>query len=267
MTILVTGATGNIGRLVVDHLLEEGATDIRALTTNPKKAALPPGVDVALGYIRKPETLRAALDGVEKMYLAPAPETVSEVVAMAAKAGVQLIVDVSGEPDQHWGGVNNAVEESGVPFTHLWPGEFMENATIWTQAIREKGVVHDAYANSANAMICMDDIAAVAARLLVEDGHVGKVYPLTGPETLTRAEKVRQIGVALGREIPYVEISPEEAAARLEPDMGEFAQWYVEGMRQLAEHPQPVSPAFAEVMGRPGTRFADWVAANTAEFR
>ncbi len=94
MTILVTGATGNVGRLVVDHLLAAGA-QVRALTNNPKKAALPAEVEVVEGYLGRVETLPAALAGVERMYLAPLPGTVREVVRLAKDAGVQHIVDLS----------------------------------------------------------------------------------------------------------------------------------------------------------------------------
>ena len=75
MTILVTGATGNVGRLVVDRLLAMGATGVRALTNDPEKAALPAEVEVVEGYIGRPQTVPAALGGVERMYLAPLPET------------------------------------------------------------------------------------------------------------------------------------------------------------------------------------------------
>ncbi|MBA2447349.1 MAG: NAD(P)H-binding protein [Chloroflexi bacterium] len=84
MKVLVTGATGNVGRLVVDHLLGSGV-EIRALTNNPTKAALPAGVEVAEGYLGKLSTMPTALEGVERMYLAPLPRTAREVVELAAR--------------------------------------------------------------------------------------------------------------------------------------------------------------------------------------
>jgi uncharacterized protein YbjT (DUF2867 family) len=267
MTILVTGATGNIGRLVVDELLAAGATRVRALTANPEKARLPSDVEVVRGYVGRVETLPAALEGVERMYLAPLAETVCEVVTMAAEAGVQHIVDLSGGKDTWWASVATAVEESGVAWTHLAPGEFMDNLLMWAEQIRTIGEVRDGYPNAANAPIDLGDIAAVAATVLLQDGHVGREYELTGPETLTRAEMVRQIGTALGREVPFVELGHDEAVAALEPSMGEFARWYVDGMRALTEHSQQVTRTVEEITGRPGTTFAQWAARNVDAYR
>ncbi|HEX5165857.1 MAG TPA: NAD(P)H-binding protein, partial [Thermomicrobiales bacterium] len=113
MRILVTGATGSIGRLVVDRLMESGTAQVRALTTNPAKAALPDGVEVVRGYVGKPETLGTAFDGVDKVYLAPVPGAVAEVVKRACDAGVQPIVDLAGAPYTSWNVVSVAVESSG----------------------------------------------------------------------------------------------------------------------------------------------------------
>jgi uncharacterized protein YbjT (DUF2867 family) len=268
MKILVTGATGSIGRLVVDELLALGATDIRALTTNPAKAALPPEVEVARGYLGKPETLPAAFDGVDRMYLAPLLPTVEEATRLAAAAGIGHIVDLAGAKGTDWQPIERAVEASGVPWTHLEPGEFMQNAGIWADQIRAGDTVRDGYPQSANALIAIEDIAAVAARALLDAGNqVGQVLTLTGPETLTRAEKVRQIGQALGRDLTYAELSHEETVAQLRPMMGDFATWYVQGMAYLAQHPQQVTATVAEITGRPGTTFAQWVAANVDLFR
>jgi uncharacterized protein YbjT (DUF2867 family) len=96
MTILVTGATGNIGRRVVDHLIDLGANDIRALTKNPAKANLPDGVTPVIGYLGDPESLRAALVGVNRMYLAPLPQTVNATLELVNAAGVEYVVALSG---------------------------------------------------------------------------------------------------------------------------------------------------------------------------
>ncbi|WP_431917847.1 NAD(P)H-binding protein [Amycolatopsis tucumanensis] len=268
MRILVTGATGNVGRLVVDELLAAGASEVRALTTDPVRAALPPEVEVVEGYLGRVETLPRALEGVDRMYLAPLTRTVREVTELAREAGVTRIVDLAGPEGSWWYDIEKAVEHSGIPWTHLEAGEFMTNTTIWADQIRSRGEVREAYPRAANAPIALEDIAAVAAKALLEDGHEGAAYGLTGPETLTRAELVAQIGQALGREIPLVEVSHADALADLTETMGaDAAAWYLDGCAEMAEHPQPVSPAVSRVLGRPGMRFAEWAVAHAALFR
>jgi uncharacterized protein YbjT (DUF2867 family) len=273
MTILVTGATGNVGRLVVDHLLAAGAKQIRALTNNPKKAALPAEVEVVEGYLGRLETLPAALEGVERMYLAPLPKTVRDVVRLAKAAGVRRIVDLSssdadneaaGDPSGwHYYAVEKAVEDSGIAWTHLRPGEFMTNTLDWAEQIRSTGVVRAAHANAATAMIDLVDIAAVAARVLIEDGHVGKKYELTGPEAIKRADLARLIGEAIGRDVRFEEQTREEALAALSPTMGEYAEWYVDRIGL----PQTPVRTVQEITGRPATTFAEWAARHAADFR
>jgi uncharacterized protein YbjT (DUF2867 family) len=266
MKILVTGATGNIGRLVVDELLALGATDVRALTADPVRAALPDGVEVVRGYLGRLATMPAALAGVDRMYLAPLLSTAGEVCRLAAAAGVRRIVDLAGAKGGEWQPIEDAVEASGVPFVHLEPGEFMSNAGIWAPQIAAGDVVRDGYGSAATALIAIEDIAAVAARCLLEDGHEGRSYELTGPESLTRRERVRLIGEALGRPLTYVELPHDELVEQLSGPMGEHAGWYADGMRWLAEHPQAAVPTVAQLTGRPARTFAEWVARNTALF-
>lgn len=267
MTILVTGATGNVGRLVVDELLAAGATGIRALTARPAEANLPAAVQVVVGHLGRPAAVAEAVAGVERMYLAPVPQHVAAVVAAARAAGVARIVDLAGEQGGFWHGIEGHVAASGAVCTHLEPGEFMDNALEWAEQIRSTGQVRDAYPDAANAPIDLRDIAAVAAVALLEDGHDGRRYQLTGPESLTRAQRVAAIGAALGREVPYLELSHEEAVAQRTPTMGaEAARWYVDGMAALCEHPQPALRTVERLTGRPAVTFARWAQANVNVF-
>jgi uncharacterized protein YbjT (DUF2867 family) len=267
MKILVTGATANVGRMVVDELLALGARDVRAVTVDPERAALPGGVEVAHGFVGRPSSLRTALEGVDVMYLAPHIPTVHEVCRMAREAGVTRIVDLAGAKGDHWQQIEDGVEASGVPWTHLEPGEFMANSTLWADQIRAGDEVRDGYADSANAAIAQEDIAAVAARVLIDPGHEGKSYELTGPETLTRRQKVEAIGRALGRELRYIELSHDEAVDQLRPIMGEHAEWYLQGAATLVDHPQPAVDTVARVLGRPATTYENWARTHAALFR
>ncbi|MFC7447207.1 NAD(P)H-binding protein [Rhodococcus daqingensis] len=268
MTILVTGATANIGRLVVDHLLAAGATDVRALTNNPPKAMLPDGVEVAEGYLRRPESLPPAFEGVQKMYLAPTPDTVEEVVSLARDAGIRHIVDLSGEHESWWGAVTSAVERSGIAWTHLWAGEFLENDLVWGDQVRRTGAVRDPFPGVVSAPIAMDDIARVAASVLLGEGHVGRTYELTGPEALSRAERVHELGAVLGRPVEFVRVPVEEAIEILEPVMGANARFYLESaVASLVGVPQQANSTVEEVTGSPAATFAQWAGAHAAAFR
>ncbi|GIF36284.1 NAD(P)H-binding protein [Actinoplanes xinjiangensis] len=265
MRILVTGATANIGRMVVDELL--GAAEVRAFTVDPVRAALPPGVEVATGFFNRPDTLAAALDGVDKMYLAPHRPTAFDVCRAARDAGVRHIVDLAGVKGLHWQVIEDAVEASGVPFTHLEPGEFMANSTSWAPQIRAGDEVRDAWGDAANAPIAQEDIAAIAARLLLSEDHYGCSYELTGPETLSRRQQVALIGAELGRDLTYVELTGDAAVAHYRELMGEFGDWYLDGLAQLAEHPQPALPTVATLLNRPAMNYAEWVRRHADLFR
>ncbi|GAA1879741.1 NmrA family NAD(P)-binding protein [Pseudonocardia ailaonensis] len=268
MTILVTGATGNIGRKVVDHLLARGATDVRALTTNPARAALPAQVQVAKGYLRRVETLPAAFEGVTAAYLAPTPETVEDVLRIAREAGVGYVVDLSGEHESWWGGVAKAVEASGLDWTHLSPGDFMENTVSWAPQIIADGAVHEPWPEGRSTPIAMDDIARVAAAALTTPGHGGHSYPLTGPEVLTRTDLLDRIAAALGTPLRFETVSRDRAVEVLGRTMGDQAQWYVDTILKGAmEWEARPNTLVEEITGTPATTFATWASTHTASFR
>lgn len=266
MTILVTGATGNIGRLVVDELIARGVTDIRALTTNPAKADLPDGVEAFPGFIGKPETLDGAFDGVTAMYLAPYEPTAAEVLRRAKEAGVQYVVATSGSA--HWQALTDTILASGLDVTVLGPGEFLENFAGWADQVAE-GVVREPYPDAGSAPIAMIDIAAVAAALLVAEdrsAHVGEVYELTGPAYLTRVEMAAQIGEGIGRPVRFEQITREAAEEMLRPQMGDMASWYLDLQEQSIQWKQQPNDQVERLSGRPARSLAQWAAANKALF-
>ena len=225
-------------------------------------------MEVVRGHLRRLDTVATALAGVERMYLAPVPDTVEAVVGLAREAGVRHVVDLSGEPESWWGSVTRAVEAGGVAWTHLWPGDFMENTLIWAPQIRETGRVREPWPDAASSPVAMDDIAAVAARALLEPGHEGRAYALTGPETSTRRQLVDRIGAALGREVPFVTVSRAEAVEVLAQAMGDSAAWYVDNvLAASAEFLVPANRVVEEVTGRPATTFAQWAAVHADAFR
>ncbi|WP_436526926.1 SDR family oxidoreductase [Actinoplanes sp. HUAS TT8] len=268
MKILVTGATGNVGRMVVDELLALGATDVRALTADPVKADLPDGVEVVRGHFGRLATVADALTGADKLYLAPHPPSAAGISRLAADFGVRHIVDMSGPKGAHWQAVEDGVEASGVPFTHLEPGEFMANGLHWAGQIRAGDVVRDAYPEVVNAAIAQEDIAAVAARVLLTGDHAGQSYVLTGPEALSRREKVAAIGAALGRALIYEEMTGEAARAHFRAAMGEAAgDWYLDGLERSVGYPQPVTSTVNDLLGRPAMGYREWAHRHADQFR
>ncbi|WP_102145410.1 SDR family oxidoreductase [Mycobacterium hubeiense] len=265
MSILVTGATGNIGRRIVDHLIDLGVSDIRALTTNPAKAKLPEGVTPITGYLGKPETLPAALDGVDRMYLAPFPPTLDVALDLIKRADVEYVVALSG--GAHWQQHTDTIAASGITNTQLGPGEFLENFTIWAEQIKTTRTVREPYPDMVEAPISMDDIARVATALLVkpEESHYGQMYELTGPEALSRKQIAEQIGVGIGVEVTFEQCSREEAEAALRPIMGDETGWYLDLMAEA--EPQHANQLVAELTGTPAMSVAQWAAANAEMFR
>jgi uncharacterized protein YbjT (DUF2867 family) len=267
MTILVTGATGNIGRRIVDHLIDLGVNDIRALTKNPAKAKLPDGVTVITGYLGDPGSLPVALAGVDAMYLAPLPSTLAATLELVKQAGVGYLVALSGGGE--WQQHTDTIAASGLVNTQLGPGEFLENFVIWSQQIKETRTVREPYPSVVEAPISMDDIARVAAKLLVkpDESHFGQMYPITGPEALTRVEIAQQIGVGIGAEVRFERCSREEAEAALRPGMGEYAGWYLDQLEAGGEGPQQANQLVEELTGTPAMSVAQWAAANASKFR
>ncbi|MGH3725035.1 MAG: SDR family oxidoreductase [Mycobacterium sp.] len=266
MTVLVTGATGNIGRKIVDHLVDLGVSDIRALTTSPEKAALPDVVTPVVGYLGKPESLEGVFDGVERMYLAPLPSTAAAVLDLARAAGVRHVVALAGDASW-WAEQATTVENSGIGWTQLGPGEFMENYAMWAEQIKRTGAVHEPERHVAQSPIAMDDIARVAGAVLYSgDAHLGKKYPITGPEALTRPQLVQTIADVAGIDVRYVISSPEAAVRELRPAMGDRAQWYIDTVAD-PDFEQPANTLVAELAGYPGTTFAQWVSDNQGLFR
>ncbi|HEV2669133.1 MAG TPA: NAD(P)H-binding protein, partial [Blastocatellia bacterium] len=196
-TILVTGATGNVGRQVVSQLLATGAR-VRALTRNPASAALPGEVDVVRGDLLDPNALYARLGGVEAVFLvwrsladdaAPflnAVATRARRIVFLSSAAVRDDVEQQTNPiGKAHAEIEGLIEKSGLEWTFLRPGGFATNALWWwAPQIRMSDVVRWPYGAAAWAPIHERDIAAVAVRALTEKGHGGAKYFLTGGQSL-----------------------------------------------------------------------------------
>ncbi|MEB3980902.1 NAD(P)H-binding protein [Mycobacterium sp. 663a-19] len=272
MTILVTGATGNVGRPLVAELAAAGAR-VRAVTRSPGTAAFPPSVEAV-------RSAAEALAGASAVFLnsrALGAELAS-VVAECVAAGVSKLValsainaddDFSRQPSRFRGDRNLEVEQlavdSGLAWVSLRPTVFATNfAGMWAAQIRAGDVVAGPYAAASTAPIVESDIAAVAARALLTDDLVGQRVPLTGPQAFTNTELVNVIGAVLGRRLQYREM-PAEAVRQRFVGLGfgaGFADAYMAMLAETLDKPALVTHDVEKVLGRAATPFARWVSAQ-----
>jgi uncharacterized protein YbjT (DUF2867 family) len=220
--ILITGASGNVG----SEVLKQAAAarlKLRAAYQSPGKArGAPAGAEIAVMDYMKPETVRAALAGVEKVFLVGPPtanvvELEGRFVHEARQSGVKHIVYLSALggrkaifPSLHRDS-EEKIEASGMPYTFLRPNGFMQNFVNYSaETIRTQNAFYGAQGNGAVSHIDIRDIAAAAVRVLSGSGHEGKAYSLTGPEALTNAQVAEKLSRVLGRTIRYVDLAPDD---------------------------------------------------------
>ncbi len=276
--VLVTGATGKVGRHVVTGLLAAGAA-VRAVTRDPAAARLPAGTEVVRGDLTDPGSLAAHLGGVHAAFLlwpgfsaagaGPLVDLLASRVPRIVYLSAMNVTD--GRPPAEngvWGQVEDAITRTGAERTFLRAGGFAANTLVWADQIRS-GVVRWPYGRAARSLIHERDIAAVAVRALTSGGHAGATYVLTGPEAVTQADQARIIGEAIGRPVRWQDVPPEQAREHLLPVMGDPA--VVDGALRywasLVTEPEPVTRTVEEVTGVPARTFREWAADHAADFR
>ena len=280
--ILVTGATGTVGREVVAQLLVAGEK-VRALTRNPSRAQLDEQVELVAGDFSQPETLAKAVEGVESIFsLAFGPQLSTQEASLAQagkKAGARHIVKLSalrpgGEARSSIGtwhlASERALQSIGIAWTFVQPGAFMSNALNWRDSIKGRGKVFSNYGDGKVAYIHPRDIAAVAVRALTEPGHEGKVYPVTGPEALNVSELVQLLSEAVGKPIEYVPITDD--AAREGMQKAGLPTFLIDALLPFASFVRSgkgaeTLPTVEQVIGRKQLTFADWAREHAADFR
>jgi len=280
MTILVTGATGAVGRLVVTELLAKGA-DVRAVTRDPEKAALPAGVDVMRADLGDASTLSPELfAGIEAAFVFPTDRPVDDFVATAVAGGIERFVvlsslavsahfprDIGSASQVHHQEVETAVTSRTDEWTMLRPGTFANNLLSWSYPIKAAGRVTAPYIHSAQTPIHEADVAAVAAVVLSQQGHEGKIYELTGPESLTRIEQVAAISAAIGREIAIDEISPQQfrdEVSRFIPE--DVIKMLLDYWSDTVEVPDVPTTAVEDLTGKSARTLAQWAADHRSDF-
>jgi uncharacterized protein YbjT (DUF2867 family) len=279
--ILVTGATGHIGRQVVDQLRGTGC-QIRALTRNPESADLPPEVEVVRGDLAAADTLDAALTGVDAVFLvwlarlAAAPGALERIAAHAER--LVLLTSPHNVPHPFFqqpnamrsvhAGLERLIEASTLQWTFLRPTVFAVNCRHWWAPQIAKGnIVRWFHADAATSPIHERDIAAVAVRALRDEGYASREYVLTGPESLTQRQQVEIIGRAIGRPLVFEELSPDAARQELSMIMPvAIADMLLTAYGAAVDRPAHLTTTVADLTGTPARRFHDWAVENAAAF-
>ena len=228
--ILLTGATGTTGSATV-ALLRGTGLPFRIMSRDVARARqlLGDDLDYVEGDFARPETLAAAFDGIETLSLLCAfSEAMVELelnaVEAAERAGIRRLVKMSAiragvdapTTIRRWHGViERRIDESGIPRTHLWPNAFMQNFRRFAPLIRERGEFYAPLGDARVSLVEIGDVAAVTVAALVEDGHEGETYEITGPEAISYAECAAILSEELGRPVRYRSVSDDDARAAL----------------------------------------------------
>lgn len=285
MKILVTGATGQVGAHLVRALAEKGVPQ-RAFVRNPERAAhvLGPDVELAVGDFADPASIARAMDGVDRVFLAcgNAPGQIEyecAVIDEAASAGVSRIVKLSGpraEVDsalifERWHGeIERYLVRSGLPRVVLRPRSYMTNLLAYAETVRQAGQVFATAGPAAITYVDVYDVAAVAAVVLVEEGHEGRIYEPSGPEAITHDQIATDIGAAIGSRVSYVDVHEEVARqAMLAEGMPEAVTEFILGFFASVRTGSLAQPtdAVRTLTGREPRTFGQFARDHVALFR
>jgi len=280
--VLVTGATGRIGRVVVDLLVDAGVP-VRALTHRSEAGpTLPANVEVVTGDLTVPESLDPALRGVGAVFLvwtAP-PATAPAVVERLATYARRVVFLSAPHQTPHpffqqpnpmarlYAEIERLIAATGLESTIIRPGMLASNALFWwAAAIRTDGVVRWPYGAAETAPIDDRDVAAVAARTLCQDGHAGGDHVLTGPESLSQAEQVSIIGDVVGRRITFEELSPDEFRRETEGSWPRpVLDMLLAAWGATMGRPAFVTSTVFDILGSPPRSFRQWAVDHAADF-
>jgi len=278
--IVVTGATGNVGRPLTRALAEAGQ---QVTAVSRHAVAAPDGGRHVAADLAEPASLEPALAGAKALFLLlsgdlhAAGANPADIIGHAAASGVRRIVLLSsqGVATRPFGqtrialrALEDVLRESGLDWAILRPGGFASNALWWAESVRAQRVVAAPFGDTGVPIIDPADIADVAAACLLDDRHTGGVYELTGPEVITPRQQTEAIAAALGSPVRFHNLTRDEAKAAMAQSMpAELA----DDTLDILGSPNPaelrVSPDVQQVLGRAPRPFTDWAARTIAAFR
>lgn len=272
--IVVTGATGNVGRMLV-RLLAEAGEQVSAVARRITDTDVPQGVRAVPADLADPESMRPVLEGADAIFLLVAGDDPHALLDTAKAGGVRRVVLLSSQgagtrPDVYRHPVlfEAAVRNSGLDWTVLRPGGFHTNAFAWVGPISSQRIAPAPFGDIGLPTIDPADIAEVAATVLRADAHIGRTYELTGPALTTPRERAQAIAHALGEPVRFIDQTRQEAREQMLQVMPEPV---VEGTLAILGTPAPaeqkVSPDVEEILGRAPATFAAWAERHAAAFK
>ncbi|WP_327281178.1 NAD(P)H-binding protein [Streptomyces sp. NBC_01278] len=278
--IVVTGATGNVGRPLTQALAEAGE---QVTAVSRRAAAVPDGVRHVPADLAEPHALAAVLEGAKALFLLlsgdlHAPEArPTDVIDLAVASGVRRVVLLSsqGVATRPLGpsriamrAVEDALRESGLDWAVLRPGGFASNALAWAESVRTQGTVAAPFGDVGVPIVDPADIAEVAAACLLDDRHTAGVFELTGPEVITPRQQAEAIAASLGAPVRFHELTREEAKAAMTQFVPpELADDTLDIIAAPNAAELRISPDVERVLGRGPRPFNSWVARSIAAFR
>lgn len=278
--IVVTGATGNVGRVLVEALAAAGER-VTAVSRGTLPVSMPEGARHQQADLAEPETLRSVVDGARALFLlvagAGAHLSPGDILDVAKAGGVERIVLLSSQAagtrpqsvsHAPLRGIEDVVQRSGMAWTILRPGGFASNAYAWVEPVRTQQTVAAPFGDVGLPVVDPTDLGEVAATVLREDQHAGLIYELTGPALTTPRQRAQSIGDALGQSVRFVDQTREEARAQMLQFMPEPV---VEGTLAILGEPtaaeQQISPHTEQILGRAPRTFDDWAQRHIHAFR
>ena len=282
--ILITGASGNVGKTVLQAVAKSGAQHRAMYRSAAEAAKASAGTETVVADFAKPETLGAVLKNVDSVYLvcSPIPELVqleSNMIDACAAAGVKHVVQNSalgaGDYDKSFPNWHRKVEEklkgTRLSWTILRPNSFHQNVVaFFAPTIRTQGVFYNSMRDAKNSFLDVRDIAAVAAKSLAAGEHAGKIYELNGPEAINYAELAKKISKVAGREVKYVDI-PMDAQKKAMLDQGR-PEWLTTALLDLQQYyvngkGGETDGLLQKLLGRTPITMDEFLKENAAEFR
>jgi uncharacterized protein YbjT (DUF2867 family) len=282
--ILVTGASGTVGKEVLKQVAKRGAKHRAMYRSDSEAAKAPAGTETVIADFSKKESLKPALRGVESVFVvcSPIPDLVqleSNVIDACVAAGVKHVVLNSAMGAGEWNKsfpawhrqVEDKLKAAKLSHTILRPNSFHQNVVAFYAAtVRTQNAFYSSMKNARNSFLDVRDIAAVAAKALSGDQHPGRTYELNGPEALDYPTLATKISAVAGREVKYVDIPMDAQRSAMQEQ--QMSDWLIEALLGLQEYylagkGGQTDELLETLLARPPITMDQFLAENAAEFR